>query len=45
MDLNKMTLEQILDYLAERDLFLLRLIVDCDGVEQVKQILIDNGRI
>lgn len=45
MDLNKMTLEQVLDYLADRDLFLLSLLVDCDGIDEVRRILKDNGRI
>lgn len=42
MDLDNMTIEQVLDYCAEHDLFLLSLLIDCDGIEEVKKLMNDR---
>lgn len=45
MDLNKMTLDEVLKYCHERDMWLLNLFVRNEGFEKACIILADNGRI
>lgn len=40
-----MSLEDILKYLHDREVWTLNLLIRCDGFEKVCEILSDNGRI
>lgn len=45
LDLNKMSLEDVLKYCEERDKWYLQLFIDCEGYENALTILADNGKI
>ncbi len=45
MDLNKMSLDDVLNYCKERDKWYLNLFVKNEGFDNAVSILSDNGRI
>lgn len=45
MDLNKMTLEEIIEYCKERDLWYLKIFVENEGLNNAIIILAENGKL
>ena len=45
IDLNKMSLDEVLEYCKERDKWALQLLIDCDGYVETCCTLIENGKI
>lgn len=45
IDLDKMTLEEVLAYCEQRDLWFLKAFIDIDGLEKSIEILAENGRL
>lgn len=44
-DLNKMTLEEVIEYCNERDMFYIRLFVENEGYNNAISILKSNGKL
>ena len=45
IDLNKMSLDEVLEYCHDREVWALQLLINCEGYEKTCSILADNGRI
>lgn len=44
-DLNKMTLDDILEYCKERELWIMGLFVHNEGMDNARRILIENNKL